>query len=156
MRRDAGAAKRGGDAGGVVGKGAVHGAELRLQRLRRAGHLGVEVERQVGRRDWRRARARPPEPGAARGGAGAGAPPCHAHAGEAKLLAVAVIASAATLGWLEQVIRVARAVAARFHFTSPGPGPGPYDVYRAGATTSSCRPPYWPIRIGPVLITFFF
>jgi hypothetical protein len=66
VRRDEGAAERGGDTGGVGGEGAVHGAELRLQRLRRAGH--VRVERQVGR-----GRAQPPEPSTARGGSGSGA-----------------------------------------------------------------------------------
>ena len=47
MRGDAGAAEGSGDAGGVEGEGAVDGAELRLQRLRRAGH--VRVERHVRR-----------------------------------------------------------------------------------------------------------
>jgi len=57
VRGDARSAEGGGDAGGVEGDGAVHGAELRLQRLRRAGH--VRVERHVGRRHRDRYRGTP-------------------------------------------------------------------------------------------------
>ena len=64
MRGDAGAAEGSGDAGGVEGEGAVDGAELRLQRLRRAGH--VRVERHVRRPGRDRA-----TPADARGGRGA-------------------------------------------------------------------------------------
>lgn len=67
VRGDVGAPEGGGDAGGVEGEGAVHLAELRLQRLHRAGDVRVEVERQVGR-----GRVRPPHgPPAALGGCGA-------------------------------------------------------------------------------------
>jgi hypothetical protein len=68
VRGDAGAAEGSGDAGGVEGEGAVDGAELRLQRLRRAGH--VRVERHVRRpgRDRGRVRATPAD---AQGGRGA-------------------------------------------------------------------------------------
>jgi hypothetical protein len=65
---DARAAEGGGDAGGVDGEGAVHGAELRLQHLRRAGH--VRVERRD--RDLGRVRA---TPGDAQGGSGSGTMP---------------------------------------------------------------------------------
>jgi hypothetical protein len=105
VRRDAGAAERGGDTGGVGGEGAVHGAELRLQRLRRAGH--VRVERQVGRR---RGRAQPPEPNTARGGSGSSARARPRRGGRHRL----GNPRARLLGWLGQAIRVGRESVAAF------------------------------------------
>lgn len=122
MRRDAGAAECCGDAGGVVGEGAVNGAKLRLQGLRRAGHL--RVERQVGR-DWRRARARPPKPAAARGRSGRGARPRPRRGGQA------AGGGRHRLGgrrqqrqcWVgsDKLSASPVQVVARFHFSSPGP-----------------------------------